>query len=78
MRILADRFVAMHDHDKKWVDEQLAKLPNRLQQSVRQRYSDAYQQAYDAEPVEHRKDGRARLAANSRLREYVTNFTKNT
>jgi hypothetical protein len=67
----------MHEHDKKWVDEQIAKLPFRLQQSVRQRYAEVYQQAYDAEPVEHRKDGRARFAANTRLREYVEKVTKN-
>lgn len=68
----------MYPADKKWIDEQLAKLPFRLQQSVRQRYAEVYQQAYDAEPVEHRKEGSARRAANTRLREYVTNFTKNT
>ena len=68
----------MYPADQKWVDEQLAKLPFRLQQSVKQRYAEVYQQAYDAEPVEHKKEGAARRAANTRLREYVTNFTKNT
>ena len=68
----------MHIHNEKWVNEQIAKLPTRLQQQVRQRYAEVYKEAYDAEPVEHRKDGRARFAANTRLREFVTNFTKNT
>ena len=68
----------MHDHDKKWIDEQIGKLPTRLQQQVRQRYAEVYREAHNAEPVEHKKEGAARRAANTRLREYVTNFTKNT
>jgi IS30 family transposase len=68
----------MHDHDRKWIDEQINKLPSRIHAQVRRKYAEAYMEAHNAEPVEHRKDGRARFAANTRLREFVTNFTKNT
>lgn len=68
----------MHDHDRKWIDEQIGKLPTRLQQQVRQRYAEAYREAHNAEPVEHKKDGSARRSANQRLLRYVMEFTKNT
>lgn len=68
----------MHDHDRKWIDEQISKLPSRLHAQVRRKYAEAYREAHNAEPVDHRKDGAARRAANARLREFVTNITKNT
>ena len=68
----------MHPHDKAWVDAQLMRLPAELRERVAELYEVEYQQHYNAEPVEHRKDGAARRAANTRLREFVTNFTKNT
>ena len=68
----------MHDHDKRWIDEQIGKLPTRLHDQVLRKYAEAYKEAHNAEPVEHKKDGVARRAANTRLREFVTNFTKNT
>jgi hypothetical protein len=68
----------MHPHDKAWVSAQLMRLPVELRERVADLYEAEYQQHYNAEPVEHRKDGAARWAANTRLREFVTKFTKNT
>lgn len=60
-----------HPHDAQWLKEQLGRLPVRLQSKAIAGYDAAYREAHDAEPVEHRKVGRARFAANSRLREYI-------
>ena len=38
---------------------------------LRRRYGEVYQAVFDAEPVAHRKEGRARFAANTDLRELV-------
>jgi hypothetical protein len=66
----------MHPHDKAWVTAQLMRLPVELRGRIAELYAIEYRQAYDAEPVEHRKEGRARFAANTRLREYVEKVTK--
>jgi hypothetical protein len=35
------------------------------------KYNEVFQLAHGAEPFPHRKDGKARFAANNRLRQYV-------
>ena len=60
-----------HPHDAQWLKEQLGRLPAHLKNKAIAGYEAAYLEAHDAEPVEHRKDGRARFAANSRLRDYI-------
>lgn len=62
----------MHPDDKKWVTEQLKLLPTPLlRQQTLNKYNEVFQEAHNAEPLTHRKDGKARSAANNRLREYV-------
>jgi hypothetical protein len=59
-------------HDEQWINSQLAYCVDVVERTkVCQAYSKVYLQAHDAEPHEVRKDGKARYAANSRLREYV-------
>ena len=57
--------------DAKWIREQLDLLPYRLRPIAVEGYSKAYQAAYDAEQADHKKENRARFAANSRLRQYA-------
>ena len=62
----------MHDDDRQWVFAQLCRcsdMPER--RKVCEAYSRVYSAAHDAEPNEVRKDGMARRAANTRLREYI-------
>lgn len=60
-----------HDHDKKWLNEKLSMCLSHLErEKVCEAYSKVYKEVFDAEPVEYRKEGRARFAANTRLRVY--------
>lgn len=61
-----------HKHDERWIDEQLNMVPVAVGRArIAHAYSDAYREAYDAEPVEHKKDNTARRSANTRLRVYI-------
>ena len=60
-----------HPDDANWIAEQLAALPVNYRIRAAKGYSDAYAQAHDAEPLDHKKDNRARFAANTRLRKFV-------
>ena len=51
--------------DLPWLHEQLMLADNRL--AVAAEYSRRYKQAFDTEPLEHRKDGKARVATNNWL-----------
>ena len=63
----------MHKDDSKWVTEQLKQLPTpMIRTKALMKYREVFKQAYDAEPLSHRKDGKARREANLRLRSYVT------
>lgn len=57
--------------DARWIRQQLERIPQRYRQKAVDGYSDAYQSAYDAEPIEHRKENAARFAANTRLRIFI-------
>ena len=62
----------MHKDDKKWVTEQLKKLPTPImRQATLVKYKEAFQKAYDLESLAHRKDGKARSYANAKLLAYV-------
>ena len=62
----------MHKDDHKWITEQLKKLPTPLMRTtVLTKYKAAFDEAHNNEPLQHRKDGKARSTANNRLREYV-------
>lgn len=66
----------LHKHDKKWFNEQLAKLPPAYIQKAKEGYQAVYEAAYEAEPIEHKKSNAARRAANIRLRLYVERINK--
>ncbi len=62
----------MLEDDKKWISEQIKKLPNPpIRQTALIKYAEVFSIAHDAEPQPHRKDGKARQEANTRLRKYV-------
>ena len=61
----------MHRHDKKWVTEQLLKLPQNKKQVAWDGYKRVYKEAFEAELIDHRKENQARRAANTRLRSYI-------
>lgn len=60
-----------HEDDRKWILEQLRNIPPLKHKEVIDGYSQLYQAAYDAEPLDHKKENKARYTANSRLREYI-------
>lgn len=57
--------------DAKWIREQLSKLPVAYMRQACDAYSEVYQQSWDDEPSEIRKEHSARFNANTRLREFV-------
>jgi len=59
-----------------WVDDQLRKVDNRL--VVAAEYSRIYQRAFSEEPMSHIKEGVARFAANSWLRNHCDALTEQT
>ena len=67
-----------HKHDLTWSDELIDTLPKELQLRVCFAYCDAYQEAFDAEPIEHKKEGAARVSANTRLRAFIKKHTEST
>lgn len=60
-----------HQHDRKWIEEQLKKLPPSALATAIKGYEKVFSESYDSEPIEHKKMNKARFAANTRLREYV-------
>ena len=61
----------IHDHDIKYVQSQLAKIPYSYRIRACDGYSQAWNEAYEAEPELRNKENKARHTANTRLREYV-------
>lgn len=64
----------LHKHDQQWFKEQVAKLPSAYVEQAYEGYQKVWEAAYDAEPVEHKKQNAARRAANIRLRQFVENI----
>lgn len=60
-----------HPHDSKWISEQVAILPPSLRVGACEAYSSVFTEAFEAEPVDHKRSNAARFCANTRLREYV-------
>lgn len=60
-----------HKDDKKWIIQQLARLPDKHKKTAMQGYDKVFREVYDATPLPHQKEGEARRAANTRLRRYV-------
>lgn len=64
--------VPHHPLDAAWIEGLLARVPDPVRRSaLRRRYGELYRAALDAEPSPIRKDGKARFAANSDLRERI-------
>lgn len=63
--------MSVHKLDVKWIQEQMNRLPIQYKQKAREGYERTWQEAFDLEPVEHKKAGAARRAANIRLRRFV-------
>ncbi len=61
--------------DAPWIKEQLATLPAGMRKKIAMAYAQAYQEAFDAEPVAFRQQNAARRTANRRLREFCTSYT---
>ena len=62
-----------HEGDKKWINEQLGYLSKADRERVCAAYSKAFIAAAEREPVDHKKDGAGRFAANTRLRVFIEN-----
>ena len=60
-----------HIDDRFWILGQLAELEPRRRVKALAGYSEVYQQEYEKEPADHKKENRARFAANTRLRAYI-------
>ena len=60
-----------HFQDKKWIEEQLKKLPPFALRKAIDGYEKVFAESYDSELVEHKKMNVARYAANTRLRKYI-------
>ena len=65
-----------HEDDKRWIFEQLKKLPLRHRIIAASGYSSVYEAAYESEQVGQKKENKARFAANTRLRKYVVLIDK--
>lgn len=61
--------------DKTWIQEQLTRLPVGMRGKIASAYGLAYQEAFDAEPVEFRQENAARRTANKRLREFCKRYS---
>lgn len=75
-RLKSDDHLKPVASDLIWIDEQLRTVDNRL--FVAAEYSRIYQRAFEQEPKGHRKDGVARCAANSWLRDHCEILVKDT
>lgn len=64
-----------HSGDERWLKEVLEQLTARIGISrvkiLCEKYTIAYCDAYEREEENHRKDGKARFEANSRLVSYI-------
>ena len=60
-----------HPHDKDWIEEQLKKLPPFALRRAIEGYDKVFAESYNNEPIEYKKENKARRDANTRLREYV-------
>ena len=61
------------ESDSKWIVQQLDGLSRQQRERAVASYSEIYRQAFDLEPVDFRKENKARREANTRLRLFVVN-----
>ena len=64
----------IHPHDRKWIIEQFNKIPAAYFERALHGYDTVYQEAFDNEPLPHKKENAGRRAANTRLREFIERF----
>lgn len=64
-----------HPHDASWLTRQLVRLPSHLRKTATTGYEKAWSEAWHAEPTPHKRENKARFAANTRLRKYVERVT---
>lgn len=62
--------------DRRWIQQQLMRLPPVHRQRAIEGYSEVYSTSFDREPEVRFKVERARFTANTRLREYVGAVSK--
>lgn len=62
--------------DAEWIQGQLEKFTASARRKIVTLYADAYQAAWDEEPVSFKQENRARHEANTRLREFVTKHAR--
>lgn len=65
-----------HPHDSAWIMARMMRVHPSKRTAIASAYSTAYKAAYDAEPMDAKKDNAARFAANTRLRKYVERVTE--
>lgn len=63
---------SMHKDDAQWIFSKLSTLHQGERAKVCDAYTNAFDKAFDNEPLSHRKTGKARYAANNRLRIYIS------
>lgn len=68
--------VSHHPHDRKWIEQQINQLPERLWKKAAKEYDRVFRETYDATLAIHKKEGEARREANTRLRLYVAAVLK--
>lgn len=61
--------------DASWLLQQMMRLQPQYRIKARDGYDTVWQQAWHAEPVSHKRENKARFAANTRLRKYVERVT---
>lgn len=57
--------------DSKWINEKLGYLNDEDRKKVCNAYSKAFREGAALEPIEHKKEGAGRFAANTRLRLFI-------
>ena len=60
-----------HQDDAPWISAKLGTLEPSLRAEVCAAYARAYLEAWQEEPIEHKRHGAARFKANTRLRIFI-------
>lgn len=63
-----------HKDDKEFIELILKSLPFKLRERARLGYDDVFNEAFNAEIIEHKKLNKARYTANTRLRLFKDKF----
>ncbi len=62
----------MYKGDEKWVTDKITSLASYdMRKQAYDGYMAVYDKVFDAEPIEHKKVGQARKAANTALRKFI-------